>query len=73
MTLCMLAHFFLVRQTVRLKKSAGPDGAPSGGCAQNHGPATQTGLRLIKGLIAYRAKRNGAATRSHRRRRGQPP
>ena len=33
----------------------------------------KTGLRLIQGLIRYRAARNGAATLSHSRRRGKPP
>jgi SRSO17 transposase len=38
MTLVILAHFFLVRRRLRLKKSAGADPAPSAGAAAR-GPA----------------------------------
>ena len=38
MTLCLLAHFFLVRQATRLKKTPRPDRAPGGGRAPHPGP-----------------------------------
>ena len=71
MTLCM-AHFFWSVRPCGSKKAPGLTVRQVGDALRIMVRQPQTGLRLIKGLIAYRAERNGVATRSHRRRRGQP-
>ncbi len=72
-TLCLLAHFFLVRQATRLKKLPGLTVRQVGDALRILGRHPGTGRRQVQALLAYRRERNGAATRSHSRRRARPP
>lgn len=70
MTLCILAHFFLVRMRLRLKKTA-----PALTLPQVYAllgavlPRRTFDVPEALAVIAYRQKRNHAAYVSHRKRR----
>ncbi len=70
MTLCILAHFFMVRLKVRLKEKS-----PALTLPQVHFllalvlPRTQADAHYALNVLAYRQQRNHAAYLSHRKRR----
>ena len=70
MTLCILAHFFLVRMGLRLKKKA-----PALTLPQVYQllvtvlPRPQFDAAAVLAVITYRQRRNHAAYLSHRKRR----
>ncbi len=72
--LSLLAHFFLVRQRLRLKKASALAVRQVADILKAVLFRPRPELPWLLDLVAYRALGNGAATRSHiRRRRGDLP
>ena len=77
MTLCLLAHFFRVRQKLQLQnKAPSPDRAPMCRLRAAILPRPRSRLDHTWQILGYQGARHTAATRSHalrRRHRGHPP
>ena len=69
MTLCILAHHFLVRAQHNLKKALGLTLPQVTLLLAAVLPRPQFDVHWVLGVIAYRQVRNAAASQSHRRRR----